>query len=82
MKMKTEHFNQFREAILLSFNKLPFEHGDVDTWSKAWSVAHFAVKIAQSHNCHGDSGKVELPLYDYLHDAHIDTAIKKVFPEL
>jgi hypothetical protein len=48
----------------------------------AWSVAHFAIKIAESHNCHGDSGKVEMPLYDYLHDAHIDTALKKVFPEL
>jgi hypothetical protein len=82
MKMKIEHFNQLREAILESFDRLPFEHGDIDTWSKAWSVVHFAVKISQSNNCHGDSGKVELPLYDYLNDAHIHTAIKKIFPEL
>jgi len=57
-----------------------------------WDMLHLAnLHIAESHNCHGDSVKhvvidgenqviplIDLPLYDYMNDTHIDTALKKI----
>lgn len=51
-----------------------------------WDFMHGAgIRIGESRNAdvwQGKEDKTFLPLYDYLNDTHIDTALKSIFKDL
>lgn len=80
MEMSPEHYEELKVECRGMARYYGVDYRDVFTMTNAYTFMFKAVKIGDKGNCHGDSGKIELPLYDYLDDNHIETALKRIFP--
>jgi len=78
MKIKPEHYKKLKDAIDAFVSK----HKDDDEFIEFYKnksqvryrwdmLSYCGLSIGYSHN------NDDLPLYDYLDDSHIDTALKK-----
>ena len=86
MKMTAEHYETIKTAMqtipvvdLLAHRDYIIAEGkaqDVDKRLR-WDCLHASgVKLGDGRGCSG------LPVYSYLHDSHIDTALKQIIKEL
>lgn len=86
MKMSAEHYETIKAAIqtipvagILAHRAYIIAEGkaqDVDKRLR-WDCLHATkIKLGDGRGCSG------LPVYAYLHDAHIDTALKQIMKEL
>jgi predicted RNA binding protein with dsRBD fold (UPF0201 family) len=73
MKMTSEDFRQFNEALLFVVDLTKNHVSDVDTYSYAWQIL-WAASEYRKVNIH--------ELYKYLNDENIETAMRHVFPNL
>jgi hypothetical protein len=73
MKMTSEDFRQFNEAMLFVLGVSGHHVSDIDTYSYAWQIFHAA----------SDYKKINVnALYKYLDDNNIETAMRHVFINL
>ena len=77
MKIPAEKVEQFRKmAANWLFNTLQLSTDDVLTGSDAWIVA---CKSGITEQCYGNTAK-DIPAMVGVNDAHIRTALEKIFP--
>lgn len=82
--MKQKHYNILKEEMQRVIAKYPTSHKDYqekglsdERWR--WDLLEASrILLLNEHNCHGRFEIVELPVYDYLNDDHIDTALRKI----
>ena len=87
MKIKPEHYEVLKAAINKLDRTAIFNHAeslksdarvkDLSKrlrWDCFWATG---LKLGDGVGVHG-----ELPLYEYMHDSHIDTALKQIMKDL
>ena len=83
MKMKTFHYNIIKAAMEKVINNYPapgikaaYKASGLSDKRFRWDILYramqmFGIRIGHSHNN-------DMPLYDYLDDSHIDTALRRI----
>lgn len=74
MKMKPTDFDALRDAIK---NAFPRDGRDFAAWKEKYNAAGYSDESFR-WDCLHLSGFDTRPLYNYLHDSHIDTALRKI----
>jgi hypothetical protein len=80
MKMRSEDFAAMREAIANSFPRECKTPGKRLTFAE-WRLEYCARGLSEERfrwDCLHASGYNTRPLYAYLHDSHIDTALRRI----
>jgi hypothetical protein len=75
MKIKSEHLETMRAAMIPTMDRFPrSSYPDISDVRYRWDILRATgLKIGDSIGMPGD-----IPLYDYLNDDHIDTALRSI----
>lgn len=90
MKMKPEHYAILRDEIAPVIARHPdaatkYKTDGLSPMRYRWDLLHAsAVQVCHARNAWGERAKpvTYLPVYDYLNDTHIDTALRAIVREL
>jgi hypothetical protein len=89
MKIKEEHYDVLKKAISGVLQSHPMADREYHTRGLSakryrWDLLHAAkVRICDTRNAFGtEPNAIYFPVYDYLDDTHIDTALRAVVREL